>query len=163
MENDSHERRFAECTELLLPALELDYNLFSKAVSIAFEVPDEVLWDIQNRDLLWFPGCPYEGERALNYYQLLSLRAGERVPVVSILSYLTEDDEPYYRDPYQLTPDEAARRDNWREGLVRRHQSPAVYLAVVARRLFLTVDAVTGEVNGKALERVWRHSAGVSD
>lgn len=132
--------------ELLLPIQgEPDRELFVDAMRIAFDLTEEVMVDIRERDLLWTPrpsggdgaGAGADGGKLDNYFTLASADTREREPIPSILSYLFERREPYYMDKYSRDAGETERLKTCIDGLRARYATADAYFGDVARRLFL--------------------------
>jgi hypothetical protein len=134
-----------------------DYECFSRAVAIALEVPDAVLKAIQKYDLLWRPTeTAYDARAAPNYYQFVTMDTTEREPVASVLSYLTDEEDPYTSEPYERTEEEEGQLAAWREELGARHPSAEDYLSSVARRLFLDGPHILDDYAESLNACIWR-------
>ncbi len=91
-----------------------NYNLFCKAIRIAFDIQPGTLMNVMiNLDLLWRP----EGEdTAINFYQWIGQNESskERDPMMSTFSFLFENKDPYDDEPYLLDEgDRKLRREFW--------------------------------------------------
>jgi len=101
---------------LLLPyPSDEDDDRFVQAIAAAFGLDDEplLLRQLSNRDLLWLPDAE-ECDGKLNALQYAAFEeCSQRNPLLSTFSYLFEEKEPYYDEPY-------FDNDNDNEGLRER-------------------------------------------
>lgn len=81
------------------------YNLFSKAIKIAFDFnSDRLFYLFMNRDLLWMPDDP---DTTLNVFQYCSsMKISNREPMISTWSYLFDNSDPYYFESYNRSEEE---------------------------------------------------------
>jgi hypothetical protein len=146
---------------LLLPISEKrpDYDLFRKAMCIAFDVPEGVMCDIVSYDFLWMPEP--DPQQTPNYYTLAFGATHERDPVGSVLSYLFEAREPYYGEPYVRRPEERLRLEACHRRLRERYSTPDDYFGAVEKRLYrrdLGLRGSLGTSGAKRVATIWAES-----
>jgi hypothetical protein len=141
--------------ELLLPILEKepDCAKFEAAMQIAFDVPAAVMADVVAYDLLQCPTLRKPSGR-LNYYTLASELTSERVPILSVLSYLFDACDPCYQEAYVRTPEEMERLEECRQRLRARYPTPSDYFEAVAKRLYLADHNLAGGLGGPRRKQV---------
>lgn len=153
--------------ELLLQPDEDDFNMFCYAIQIVFDIPEEIgnakvepmtgiMHDVVNGDFIWRPDV----DGAVTYYHWLTLKTRERDPIISMYSYLFQNSEPYYNDPYDFTPDEKANRTKFYRYLRDKYQNAEEYLGRIAGMLgYPSVDHLPIQISANALnKKVWHLS-----
>lgn len=73
-----------------------NYELFTNTVMKVFDLNPLIMKDICNHDLLWRPDSMHN----INYYQWITQETSERDPVLSVLSFLIDNRDPYWHEPY---------------------------------------------------------------
>ena len=145
-----------------------DYTELVRAISLAFGIDDEplLLRQLCNRDLLWAPEPRSSSRiRTMNAFQYASCgEGGQREPVRSTFSYLFQDREPYYGEPYfcsdELAGSAAAQAEHaairrFRERVRANFSTAETYVQRVLTVLFAPQNDVAhwAEIVNKAV--VW--------
>jgi len=119
-----------------------NYNLFCKAVRIAFDIQPGILMEtLINFDLLWMP--PLEGEdrvSPINFYHLINLSVSDPEPIMSVFSFLFEDKDPYYGERYQFTKQDKINRTAFYTHIRKTYKNAQEYISRVNEFLYLGVD-----------------------
>lgn len=75
-----------------------DYNSFKKTMAYVFDVDFAIVWHLSNYDMLWRPVLEY-GDEYINHIQWIN-SDNDRDPTSEMLSYLFDECDPIYDDPY---------------------------------------------------------------
>lgn len=158
--------------ELLLKPDENNFNMFCYALQVVFDVPEEIgnvtsktydgdsllsltglMYDVVNHDLLWRPDV----DGAVTYFHWLTMKTSERDPIISMFSYLFQNSEPYYNDPYEFTATEKDNRTKFYAYLRGKYQNADEYIKRIADMLGLSsVDCLPFDVSAKTInKKVW--------
>ena len=136
--------------ELLLPPEKEDSNNFQKfcqTLQLVFDIPDEIgcakmkyptglMYEVYNRDLIWRPE-PKEKIPLINYYHWLTLGTTQREPILSMFSYLFDNQEPYYDESYDFSEEEKKLRSQFYRYLKTHYQTAEDYVEYIAQYLYL--------------------------
>lgn len=133
-------QRWKDNPELLLPTgQDPECDLFEQAIAVAFDVPleySDLLDDMCNRDLLWYPrksdGEDYD---IVNYFQLAKEGSTEREPIESTFCYLFSKSEPYYNEPYMFDQEMLDLRMGYYQYIRQKYSCVDEYIALVINTL----------------------------
>ena len=116
---------------------ETKYGRFCRALAIGFDVDEELIDEIANRDFLEMPD-EKKSEMKVNYFQLASCETEEHDPIQEISNYLFNSTETRYHDePYGFSKKEIALRKKFHVMMKKKYSSKKHYYKRVARVLFM--------------------------
>lgn len=148
--------------QLLLKPEENNFDMFCYALQIVFDIPDEIgnaktsertglMYDVVNYDFLWRPNI----KGAVTYYHWLTLPTSEREPILSMYSYLFQNSEPYYNDPYEFSETALANRNKFYAYLRQKYLNAEQYLEHIAG--MLDKDVASLPMSPSAMnKKVWQ-------
>ncbi len=142
---------FSSHPDLLYPMKEYDeknheeshkhlYDNFLLVMKLAFDIPEEcsiLLYQINNRDLLWLPR-PMTNYSCNNYFQLFSIETEEREPLDAAFSYLFDKSDPLYGDPYDFSEEELEAKRIFYKHLKSKYKTGEAYTQRVNKMLFIS-------------------------
>jgi len=140
------------------------HKKFVAAIQITFDVPEALnamLDEVSNRDLLWCPenenvfsdvsetvsdieSSDQEDvvENVSNYYHWLTQESTQREPLSSMFSYLFENVEPYYHEPYSFSNKEKEYRQQFYKYLNQKYKNVDEYINRIAKCLYIKPEEV---------------------
>jgi hypothetical protein len=136
-----------QCPELLLSPIKDDVQGLYRAIQIGFDIPEKLgcstsqpmtglMYQLWNSDYLSMP--PIIDQIPANYYHWATLNPrGERAPILSVYSFLFEDEEPYRNEPYDHSPETRQLLDQFYAYLRSKYKSADEYLEQVVRNFYL--------------------------
>lgn len=111
-----------------------NYNGLLAAIVYAFDVDVEIIYHIQNLDIIWRPKI--NNDKKINYFQWITMDYDRRDICESILSYLFTDSDMYYDDLFEFTDRELELRIAHIEKITEKYGNRSNYFNNVSTKLW---------------------------
>ncbi len=112
-----------------------NYNNFTGALMLIFDLDPEIIYNMSNRDLLWRPETK-SIDYNMNYIQWITQKTDEREPVEEILSYLYRKSDVPWGEPYDFNNREIELRKSHLDKIDKKYGGLKSYLKTVSERLW---------------------------